>query len=225
MGPDLPPDLLALRKRKRSNDASKADKQQDMQSSSKVTHLPHSPTVKNNDRDKEDSEDEEGDCGPQLPGQEDDRYSRRPPKTSDLSAVSAEGQKQRAEWMTLPPRIDDWKQNIDTTKLKSRTFAPARRGASQISSSSLTDRELSSATKRAEAGNAQDAETIGPRAKSLYDQHNERRREAAPAEDSPSQRPFDREKDIGSSISYKKSRQIATESQGLSSKFETSKFT
>lgn len=249
IGPGLPPDLLEARKRKRAT--SRTDRLTNITTGGSVpkTDSPisseHSVVekirsqtgdgaaikVENKIQEEEDEDDDDNDCGPRLPGLVDDRYeSGTPilpiqPESTDISS------KQRPNWMLEPPGPDDWKHNIDTTKLKSRRFDSSR--SKYVTSASSTQTTQAGSERRAEL-NRDRNRNRGPETSStasvsnpgpsLYEQHQEKRKKLLVDEDHPSQRPFDKEKDMASNISYQKSKQIAMESQGLSSKFETAKF-
>lgn len=210
IGPSLPPDLVLERKRKRHDAAEQADTsdqtppsvKKPVASTREALACPESAQDKNSDS--------EEDIGPLMADVEDFRYSigqGKLPQSSDPGKLP-----QRQAWMLAPPRPDEWMNNIDTTKLKSRTFAVSR-----PSRSSILD-------KPDHGSEARSREARKDPAQSLYEQHNTNRKQAPQDQDDVSKRPFDREQDIERKISFKRTRQIASNAQDFASKFDTGKF-
>lgn len=233
MGPELPPDLI--KERQARLNASR-------DSRSRTSTIMHPDVVSSQAEQSSESEEDE-EVGPMLPGDTSnpERYNRASPTVSRTThELSREATSGRPDWMIVPPSSNDWAKNIDTTKLKSRSFATVRPGRPPPLTNTDTDssgiataaqpsgsqRNLAIESKRKMTVDRVDSyKERQDNEESLYDQHNKKRRMlGTDLDDDVSARPFDREKDIGSSITRKHAHQMATKSKDLNSMFETAKY-
>ena len=150
VGPELPPYLLAKRKRQQEDepdpscspvsfatDSESAEKRQRILGPSlppgPLDELPKSPL---NDEAEDDSED---DFGPPLPAIDSapvtapDRHDN---ELDDSLLAEIPKKQQRDEWMLVPPKQDEWSSRVDPTKLRNRKFntgkgakAPPQKGS------------------------------------------------------------------------------------------------
>ncbi|CCG81935.1 Putative uncharacterized protein [Taphrina deformans PYCC 5710] len=206
-----------------------------------------------------DDEDEDDDIGPKLP--QDNASQSRTPATGQASGTLATadsssgipetspvGNVVRPDWMLYPPSSTDWTKSIDTTKLKSRTFATHRarntpadnttgstrtsdwtkfpgKSVSRKSTDEDTDLKFHDRQEKYHERQSRAAKEIQiDRGPSLYDQHNEKQRSIIGNPDEAVNRPFDREKDIGGNSSFTKTKEFAKNSKDLSSMFGTGKY-
>ncbi|MCJ1284956.1 hypothetical protein MMC26_004293 [Xylographa opegraphella] len=166
-------------------------------------------------------------------------------------ARKAASKPKREEWMLVPPKRDDWSSRIDPTKLKNRKFntgkgakGPAQKGGGDNTLWTETPEEKlkrledevmgvkrpahldqeshKSAKSRAEARETERRireYNEKNRKSSLYDEHQK----TAPREkeDDPSQRAFDKEKDIGGGmkIGHAKRKELITRAGDFGSRF------
>ena len=155
VGPELPPHLLAKRKREeevghqsRINvDSSSASTSSSSDTGEKRRRIvgPAPPPAPLNERpdipaeqDSEcSSEDEIGPALPPAPGRYDAEIDaqRQQAIADENTAREAAKKPQREEWMLVPPKQDDWSARVDPTKLKNRKFntgkgskAPSQKG-------------------------------------------------------------------------------------------------
>ncbi|KAF2857297.1 hypothetical protein K470DRAFT_223631 [Piedraia hortae CBS 480.64] len=198
IGPTLPPHLVAKRKRQQEAQE-KAEKKQRIA----------------------DSESDD-DYGPALPSQED---------TVKIQAHSEEKEYKelpktlRDGWMTMPPDQDDLKARMDPSRRRARGFKMTTASDSG-STWNETPAEKRKRLHNEAMGITEDkAERIekkseGPRnvnrGPSLMEQHKTK---AAEAEDDPSKRGFDREKDMKSGLGNAQRRDLVKRSSGFASKF------
>lgn len=277
VGPSLPPELLAARKRKRDQQSlentgnQKARQGEDetvhgtkvVQSARSEDHASGQVALIT-DVDRRSSRDESS--GSQEEDEEDETIGPMLPQNHPSSLVSYEARRKdhdeltkapisqvqsgRPDWMICPPSGSDWTKNIDTTSLKSRSFATQKPGRPSISAShgiqqadawtkvpGQTATTLNSKTSPTEEtekvrrrhddeqrGKSAAFDASAGRARSLYDQHNEKRQRTGADMEDASHRPFDREKDIVRNSSLQKTRQMASNSKHLSTMFDTGKF-
>ncbi|KAI9836536.1 MAG: hypothetical protein M1837_003285 [Sclerophora amabilis] len=158
-GPELPPHLLAKRKREaeegeRSVSDSKCPTSRSPTPDSVTKRrrvvgpslppapLDGRPIVDSDADDTSSSDDELGPALPPAPGQNADIEAASQRKLaqleSDLLAKERERKPQREEWMLVPPKQDDWSSKVDPTKLRNRKFntgkgakAPAQKTAGE----------------------------------------------------------------------------------------------
>lgn len=214
---------------------------------------------RHHDEHKDDNDDDEDDeeIGPMLPGAEIEQiYAARKapdqmPQVNVSDVQQHPGSTERPEWMLAPPVSGDWAKNIDTTKLKSRSFATSRPGRPAIadpqqpSSAWTSTPGVRSATDSTDSMDSNGERSVinkqelhddrerqkvvehshnSSRGASLFKQHNEKRRKFGDDEDDVSKRSFDREKDIGSNTTFKKTKSFADKSKNFDSMFDTGKF-
>ena len=155
VGPELPPHLLAKRKREeeiedqtRNNlglrSASRSSSSDAGEKRRRIVG-PAPPPAPLNERpdipaehDSESSSDDEiGPALPPAPGQYDaETEAQRQRAIADENIAHEAAKKpQREEWMLVPPKQDDWSARVDPTKLKNRKFntgkgskAPSQKG-------------------------------------------------------------------------------------------------
>ncbi|KAA6415923.1 MAG: hypothetical protein FRX48_00642 [Lasallia pustulata] len=155
VGPELPPHLLAKRKREeeiedqsRINvDTRSASRSSSSDAGEKRRRIvgPAPPPAPLNERpdspaeqgSESSSEDEIGPALPPAPGQYDAEIDaqRQQAIADENTAREAAKKPQREEWMLVPPKQDDWSARVDPTKLKNRKFntgkgskAPSQKG-------------------------------------------------------------------------------------------------
>lgn len=201
--------------------------------------------------DAESSDDD--DYGPSLPSATDKEAvkSSTAVRSSLLqSGPAAPSKSTRDEWMTLAPSSGDWSQRVDPTKLKNRKF---NTGVSATASRSggdswhetpeqkqarlqrevlgMKDDKGPKTAKTAPTATGLDEETArrmekfhAQRGPSLYEAHQ--KGEKAEAEDDPSARAFDREKDIGGGlqINATKRKDMLKKSADFDSRFSRAKY-
>lgn len=205
---------------------------------------------------REDDDTSDDDTGPMLPSS-DMQLTHRVPQDGNLKDLESQRTKpeaqgataphKRPEWMLNPPTATDWTKSIDTTNLKSRTFAQHRPGKAssnrpasdsahsswtKIDGSSRSESDTGTASKSNDVLESKHnskqrriaAEHHQERGESLFQQHNDKRRRTGNVEDDVTKRPFDREKDIGGNNSLVKTRHLANQAKNLGSMFETSKY-
>ncbi|KAF2772099.1 hypothetical protein EJ03DRAFT_212887 [Teratosphaeria nubilosa] len=267
LGPDLPPHLLAKRKRREEEEdrnepaiASGALRSPSPHEKRPRVIGPAMPPAPLDERPTEPPEaegsdsDEDDDFGPALPNaragstvedvDKQDSVSARPALTA-----SADKPK-RDDWMMLPPQQDDLAARLDPSKPRARGFntgkgAKGPRAGLQDNSSwhetpeqkqkrlqdemmgiSKADTAASGKPARPiksakdEAAAARQTEQVErSRGPSLMEQHKQSK--GAEAEDDPSKRAFDRDKDMasGSRISGAQKSEMLKKGGGFSSKF------
>lgn len=156
VGPELPPHLIAKRKREeeieyqtRINvDSRSASRSSSSDAGDKRRRVvgpapPPAPLNERPDAPAEQepgcsSEDEIGPALPPAPGQYDAQIEakRQQAIADENTAREAAKKPQREEWMLVPPKQDDWSARVDPTKLKNRKFnsgkgskAPSQKGS------------------------------------------------------------------------------------------------
>ena len=240
--PELPPHLSAKRKRddhthdpppkrRRSSSASSNEAQTRRVVGPALPPAPLSeipPSAPVLDPDSDSSDDDFGPSLPPEPGSKkhmEETYRQQ--KFEEESAAREAARKpQRAEWMLLPPKSDDWSARVDPTKLKNRKFQSGKGSkapASQSGGDTLWTENPEQKRQRLEdemmgikkpaqldSDGKKDARQLeeARETERRIQEYNERNRntslysehkKAGPKEkeDDPSARPFDREKDIG----------------------------
>ncbi|KAK1089369.1 hypothetical protein LTR33_000093 [Friedmanniomyces endolithicus] len=242
IGPDLPPHLLA--KRKRQQDDSRKDEPTtasgaknsaspgDGEKRRKVIG-PAMPPAPLDERPAEPVEQavqpesyDDDDFGPSLPSttaastNAADNVSRTP----NTPPSSAPEKLRRDDWMTMPPKQDDLAARMDPTKQRARAFNTGK-GAkapnmADDSSSAWNETPEQRQSGKDERVNAQAREQIeSSRGPSLMDKH--KKTTGPEAEDDPSKRAFDREKDMstGMRIGHAQRKDLLEKAAGFSSKF------
>lgn len=142
VGPELPPHLLAKRKREEeiedqtrinvhSRSASRSPSSDAGEKRRRVVG-PAPPPAPSNERPDapaeqdpgSSSEDEIGPALPPAPGQYDAQMEakRQQAMADENTAREAAKKPRREEWMLVPPKQDDWSARVDPTKLKNRKF-------------------------------------------------------------------------------------------------------
>lgn len=202
--------------------------------------------------DDTDSSDDD-DYGPSLPSATDTSVAKslNGVETAPRRPVeAARTQSTRDEWMTLAPSSGDWSQRVDPTKLKNRKFNTGvsattsrsggdswhetpeqkqarlqrevlgikdEKGPKTVNSVSSNPELDSDTARRMKEYNKQ-------RGPSLYDAHQ--KSQTAEADDDPSARAFDREKDIGGglNINASKRRDMLKKSANFDSRFSSAKY-
>ncbi|KAL8766934.1 MAG: hypothetical protein Q9209_006415 [Squamulea sp. 1 TL-2023] len=160
VGPELPPHLLAKRKRQqeaeettlqrpaRSRSSSHSSTTSDSKRRRTIGPAPPpaplserpspTPEPRNPNQTSSDSEDDD-DFGPSLPppnGQTATPQNSFPvPNTTNEVAPKPQ---QREEWMLIPPSNSDWSTRMDPTKLKNRKFATGKSAKAPSSSKGAT---------------------------------------------------------------------------------------
>ncbi|GAM86015.1 hypothetical protein ANO11243_040250 [Dothideomycetidae sp. 11243] len=278
VGPELPPHLLAKRKRQLE------EEEKDESTIAPGAKRPRSPPLREAPRrqvgpapppaplderpshppkdetDSEDSDDDDG-FGPSLPtaDRQNDNDSRSFFKdegsapSSSKATGSTSSVSKRDDWMTMPPTQDDLASRLDPSRPRPRGFntGKASQGPSGAGGDNsiwtetpeqkrkrLQDQvmgvtpEASSASasiteSRTQAQRDEDrkraAKLKASRGESLYTMHQGK--EGVPKDDDPSQRAFDREKDMGGgSISGKQRNELLNRAAGFSSKFSGGNF-
>lgn len=157
IGPDLPPHLLAKRKRQAEEAAASAaskpsaepavpdnvaeessKKRRVIGPSAPPAPLEERPAGNPNDDEDESSDDE---FGPSLPGQGADigpAYAASAFDEEKPDSVEAAKPSRRDDWMTMPPKQDDLAARMDPTKIRARGFNTSK-GAKGPSGSSGPD--------------------------------------------------------------------------------------
>lgn len=252
IGPALPQDLIDARKRKRAEgDATELDPSiADIEA--QVSHTGTSGTKDDLDDTVEQEEatvyqeiDSDDDIGPMLPDPRREAPAQvqiakpEPPLPQAPASTSS-----RPDWMLKPPSSKDWHENMDTTKLKSRTFATSRPGrpspstdlqknekwtdipGSSTNVHKVMDSKSDSCLEHQHKTQAEFPSQNLPqkRGESLYITHNDKRRKAQPEEDDVSKRSFDREKDIVRNTSLQKTNQMAKSAKNMTSMFDTGRY-
>ncbi|SMR52753.1 unnamed protein product [Zymoseptoria tritici ST99CH_1E4] len=264
IGAELPPHLLAKRKRQQDEDADVAPT---TASGAKRASSPDEPDKRQRvigpamppapldqrpshppNTIEDDSSDEDDDFGPALPtgdaiSNDNDDHTQN--AVSD--APQAEEKLKRDDWMMMPPKQDDLAARMDPSVQRPRGFntgkgakAPNTGGDDSsiwhetpeqkrkrlademmgVGTTSMTTRpnpvKISKKTGAHEKIQEHIEKTRGP---SLMDQHAKTK--GVEAEDDPSKRAFDREKDMGSGgrISTTQKREMLNKAAGFSDKF------
>lgn len=191
--------------------------------------IPNSNPANSNCNSDSDSESDVGPSLPPPPGEQDGLLSAQHHQiTPDEGAALEDSSKpQREEWMLIPPQASDWSSRVDPTKLRNRKFntskAPPSKGNSKESALWTETPEQKRQRLKNEVMGVSKPAQLGPdekkkgneaevretqrrireynernRGESLYSEH----KKVGPREkeDDPSQRAFDREKDIGGGI-------------------------
>ncbi|KAH7321256.1 hypothetical protein B0I35DRAFT_210588 [Stachybotrys elegans] len=205
---------------------------------------PAAASKEGNDDDSDDSDDSD-DYGPALPGAANARKTPIGP-----SLPPSEPTPQRDSWMLAPPTSSSYAER-DPTRIRSRKFAsnPSASKSSGVSSiwtetpeeklKRLQDTVLGRTDSTAEASSGGKRKTKeeearerkiaanieAQRGKSLYDEHQSRRRQAPgeeEEEDDPSKRGFDREKDmaLGGKIGTSQRRELLNKAAGFGGRFQ-----
>lgn len=145
VGPELPPHLLA--KRKRQAEDEEEDSLQRDRPSQRPSRSPSSESGEKRRRvvgpslppanlkerpsdgaDKDDSSSSDDDFGPALPDGQGSQIdgeaeaSQRKALAEESAAREAAKKPQRDDWMIVPPKQDDWSSRVDPTKLRNRKF-------------------------------------------------------------------------------------------------------
>lgn len=168
VGPELPPHLTAKRKRQvdEEGDQAASDRRSSRSRSSSSDGaqkrprvigpslppavLAEIPTSKPNADAESDSDDDFGPAPPPAAGQYDAsaEASRNEAAAAEEKAREAAKKPQRAEWMLVPPKQDDWSSRVDPTKLKNRKFntgkgakGPAQKGGTDSTTWTETPEE------------------------------------------------------------------------------------
>ncbi|KAI9834802.1 MAG: hypothetical protein M1819_002888 [Sarea resinae] len=276
VGPELPPHLLAKRKRQ-AEEAESASVDRPSRTASKSPSpgssdkrrrvvgpsLPPAPLdekpLESPNRDEESSSDDE--IGPALPPPSGSKpnYGDQNNSTSvfDRSWDPDPIKKpQREEWMLIPPKQEDWSSRVDPTKLKNRKFNSGK-GAKAPAQKSGDDHTIWTETPEQKRKRLEDEvmgvskpATMGPgpgpirrddaeseeterrireyneknRGKSLYDEH--KKHVPKDAEDDPSKRAFDKEKDIrgGQKIGFTQKKEMLNRAADFGSRFAKGSF-
>lgn len=143
IGPELPPHLLAKRKRKQEEDVEKHDtassgakrspsppegekRRRVMGPAMPPAPLDERPPEPPNRQEVSDSDDEDG-FGPSLPptgadGTNNETEGGSRNSTVAQDAIQLEQKPKRDEWMTMPPKQDDLAARMDPTKQRPRAF-------------------------------------------------------------------------------------------------------
>jgi len=154
-GPELPPHLVAKRKRPvdEEGDQAASDRRTNRSRSSSSDGaqkrpriigpslppavLDELPTSNPNPHSESDSDDDFGPAPPPAAGQYDAEAETLCSKAAAVEEQAREAAKKpkREEWMLVPPKQDDWSSRVDPTKLKNRKFntgkgakGPAQKG-------------------------------------------------------------------------------------------------
>ncbi|KAJ5714317.1 uncharacterized protein N7483_011498 [Penicillium malachiteum] len=177
------------------------------------------------------------------------------PSTNSTVPKSEQAETQRDQWMLNPPEQSDWANKIDPTQLRNRKFQTgksARTTTSKNVDSSWTEtpeermRRIgdqvmgignpsnnSNPPSQSRSSQAQaQAQSMGEKIKKFNDRTGKASRLEKPqaereeAEDDPSARAFDREKDMGlaSKISSSQRRDMVNRASGYSSRFTKGDF-
>ncbi|KAI4268660.1 MAG: hypothetical protein LQ337_007718 [Flavoplaca oasis] len=157
VGPELPPHLLAKRKRQQeAEEQANPQRQPQSRSSSTssttsskrrrtvgpapppapISERPVSPPSPQNTTEDSPSSSSDDDFGPSLPPTNGATHLHQTPPISQATEDPTPVPQKREEWMLIPPSNTDWSSRIDPTKLKNRKFATGKsaRGASSSSS-------------------------------------------------------------------------------------------
>ena len=138
IGPELPPHLLAKRKRKQEEDVendgttssgakrspstSEGEKRRRvMGPAMPPAPLHERPSEPPSRREDSDSDEEDG-FGPSLPPSGAEAANKDAENGSHDDTASAEQKPKRDEWMTMPPTQDDLAARMDPTKQRPRAF-------------------------------------------------------------------------------------------------------
>lgn len=142
VGPELPPHLLAKRKRQESENHAPLPSHPPRSRSTSVSPssakrcrilgpslppapLSELPPTATNSASLSDESDSDDDFGPSLPTDQPSVAETRRQQTileEEEAALAAAQKPQRDEWMLVPPTSDDWSSRIDPTKLRNRKF-------------------------------------------------------------------------------------------------------
>ncbi|PNS20893.1 hypothetical protein CAC42_2824 [Sphaceloma murrayae] len=217
--------------------------------------LEQRPTTSLSAHDEDSSSDDDDDFGPSLPSDKVSNLDTKAAPETRATAVDQGSVQQptpssgRAEWMIVPPKQDDLAARMDPTKLRARGFNSGKGAKSSHSGDNDTWTEtpeqkrirlenqvmgVKSAAEpavvekqeasRREAEAQKAAKIKASRGKSLYDMHQ--KREDKEEEDDPSQRAFDREKDIGGGMKLgnKQRKELMSKAGNFGSKFSSGSF-
>lgn len=212
-----------------------------------LAERPPDPAEVQEEADDSSSSDDD-DFGPSLPSANDDNAPTPPTAPEPTPAAAPPSSKpKRDDWMTMPPEQDDLAARMDPTKIRARGFntgkgakGPHDKGADSSAwhetpeqkRKRLEDEMMGVARSEAgptkpigpAKGSAKDEEAARrvkehakSRGPSLMDQHKGDKPEA---DDDPSKRAFDREKDMGSGIVGRGQRkELLNKAAGFSSRF------
>ncbi|KAK3112555.1 hypothetical protein LTR53_011048 [Teratosphaeriaceae sp. CCFEE 6253] len=262
IGPDLPPHLLAKRKRQQAEQsedqpttASGAKRSTSPDGCGKKRRIigPVMPPAPLEERPLEPAvpvvpveSDEDDDIGPALPsaraalsnGRDDDHHA-----ASKAAAPPPAPEKiRRDDWMTMPPKQDDLAARMDPTKQRARGFNTGRgaklpsNAGNESSAWNETPEQRQKRLRDEMMGAAPGSPTtvksarqdVDMNAKKAIDQvrgpslmEKHKQTSGPEAEDDPSKRAFDREKDMstGMRIGHAQRKDLLNQAAGFSSKF------
>ncbi|KAL8998208.1 MAG: hypothetical protein Q9169_002693 [Polycauliona sp. 2 TL-2023] len=163
VGPELPPHLLAKRKRQEETQEPTPQPPPHSRSSSTSSNTswtkrprtigpapPPAPLSERPSQDPEpqtskpdDSSSSDDDFGPSLPPTNSHAQQSSEPPPSQFPEPTAPSPPKREEWMLVPPTNSDWSTRMDPTKLKSRKFATGKGAKAPSSSSSSKTGDIS----------------------------------------------------------------------------------
>ncbi|KAI9710272.1 MAG: hypothetical protein M1820_002766 [Bogoriella megaspora] len=275
VGPELPPHLLAKRKRKlpesedaeqitTSNSESRSASPGSVEKRRRVAG-PALPPASLDEKPVESPEpsekveqsdsDSDDDYGPTLPtaaNQDSSTTYNNPPDPQEIESSGRTKSLQRDEWMMMPPKADGLAARMDPTKARPRKFntgkgarAPnhgdgvdaswtetpeEKRKRLQDKVMGVTQPTTASATEAKRSKENEDtARRIRDhdekvRGKSLYEQHS--KTVEKDADDDPSKRAFDREKDIGGGMKIGRTqrKEMLNRAAGFSSRFSSGSY-
>ncbi|KAK3616987.1 hypothetical protein LTR56_025584 [Elasticomyces elasticus] len=269
IGADLPPHLLAKRKRQQEENsknepttasgAKRPSSPADGEKRRKIIgpamppapleERPSEPPIQPVQSVQPDSDDDDDDFGPTLPAAASSTttdHDSRAVMAASLPEPAPE-KLRRDDWMTMPPKQDDLAARMDPSKQRARAFNTGKgaKGASTADDSSSAWNETPEQRQkrlRDEMMGVAKPETQGPpkatasvkhepvdartkeqiekaRGPSLMDKHKQTT--GPEAEDDPSKRAFDREKDMstGMRIGHAQRKDLLNQAAGFSSKF------
>jgi len=201
------------------------------------------------------SDDDYGPSLPPAPGSiaEASMLRQRAEEEAIASAPQEPAKSKRDDWMLVPPSDSDWSSRVDPTKLKNRKFASgkgAKAPAEKSGISAIWTETPEEKRKRLEdqvLGRVDNATTGKPhrreteeerrtarriqeyneknRGKSLLEEHNERKGTKIQVDD-PSQRGFDREKDmaLGGTLGHAAKKEMLAKAADFGSRFQKGKY-
>ncbi|KAF2154761.1 hypothetical protein K461DRAFT_311163 [Myriangium duriaei CBS 260.36] len=273
-GPELPPHLLAKRKRQQEEaekdeattaPGAKRAKSPSSEVASRVigpapppAPLEERPSRPPNDNQESENSDDDDDFGPALPTAH-EQTTPRPVDTSLENETTAASipktsttASRRDDWMTMPPTQDDLAARLDPTRPRARGFnagksarGPPGQGADNSTWTETPEQKrkrledqvmgvkadartgAGESDARSQAKREEDRERAAKikanRGQSLYDMHQ--KQEGVEKDDDPSQRAFDREKDMATGrISGKQRNEMLNKASGFNSKFSGGSF-